>query len=264
MPDLNEKDLLTFAEDVMARAGEIALKYFRTELEVMDKAGGASFDPVTRADREVETYIRGRIRESYPDHAIIGEEYGAEQIDAANTWLIDPIDGTRGYVAGTPMWGILLGLISGDCCTAGFMRQPLLDETYIGSAAGAFILDAGGRRPLHTRKTDKPREAILCCTHINMFQDGDQRECFDRVLRACRFSRFGTDCYGYALLARGLVDMIVEADLEPYDIVPLVPVVEAAGGVITDWQGKPPLGGGAVAASANVKLHEQLLALLNK
>lgn len=257
------RELAAFAEDVILKAGDVALRYFRADLEMENKADNGSYDPVTRADREVEAYIRTRIHEQFPDHDIIGEEYGEERRSADNVWIIDPIDGTRGFVAGTPMWGMLLGLMTADRCEVGLMRQPLLDETYVGSEVGAFVIDGKGRRPLHTRATSKAEEGILCCTHINMFKTDDQWERFRRVLSACRFSRFGTDCYAYGLLARGLVDMIVEADLETYDIVPLIPLVEAAGGVISDWHGGSALNGGAVVAAANAELHEQILEILN-
>jgi myo-inositol-1(or 4)-monophosphatase len=261
--ELNADELADFAVDVMARAGDIALRYFRTDLEVENKAKKRDYDPVTLADREIEDFIRGRLRERFPGHAIIGEEYGNEGAGAALTWLIDPIDGTRGFLCGTPMWGILLGLMEGERCRAGFVRQPFVGETYVGCDGSGFVLEPGGKRvALGTRGTCRVNEAIVCCTHPNMFRTEAERRVFAAVESACRFSRFGTDCYGYCLLARGFVDLIVEADLEAYDIVPLIPIVEAAGGVVTAWNGGPAARGGAVIAAANADLHRAALAVI--
>jgi histidinol phosphatase-like enzyme (inositol monophosphatase family) len=257
------EEYVDFALAVLDRAGALALKHFRTALEVSDKGGKSGFDPVTAADREVEEFIRAAIRESWPEHGIIGEEYGAEAEHNATVWVIDPLDGTRGFLAGTPMWGILLGLVADGRCVAGFMRQPLVGETWFGSGSGAWLVNGAGRRRLETRSTRDIGEAILCCTHPGMFHNSVQRAAFDRVDAACRFSRFGTDCYGYCLLAGGFVDLVVEADLAAYDILPMIPIVEAAGGVITDWDGKPPLNGGSVVAAANAELHARALELLH-
>jgi len=252
-----------FATEVIDRAGAIALKYFRTDLEVINKAKKRNYDPVTRADREIEEYIRGRIRDAFPDHAIIGEEFGSQRGESPFAWMIDPIDGTKGFITGSPMWGVLLGLMEGDRCIAGLMRQPFLRETYVGSPAGAFVLGDDGRKPLKTRNAGAIAGAIVCCTHPNMFLTDETRRGFDRVAQACAFSRFGTDCYGYGLLARGFVDLVVESDLEAYDIMPLIPIVEGTGGVVTDWQGGPGSRGGSIVAAANRALHAQALDLLN-
>jgi len=257
------KDYIDFAVEAMAKAGDISLRYFRTELEVENKAKKRKYDPVTRADREVETFLRDCIRQRFPEHAIVGEEYGSTQGSSTRSWLIDPIDGTRGFLCGTPMWGILLGLMDGDRCVAGFVRQPFVDETYAGGGGNGFVLENGGRRlPLRTRGTSAIADAIVCCTHPNMFRTDSEREAFARVEAACRFTRFGTDCYGYCLLARGFVDLVIESDLEAYDIVPIIPIVEAAGGVVTDWKGGPAIRGGAVIAAANPALHRAALELL--
>jgi myo-inositol-1(or 4)-monophosphatase len=254
-----------FGTEVMSQAGDIALRYFRTELEVINKAKKRKYDPVTLADREVETFLRTRIHETWPDHGIVGEEYGEEEARQGDrAWLIDPIDGTRGFVSGTPMWGLLLGLTEGGRPLAGFMRQPYLGETYVGSPLGGKLLTAGGSVPLATSRTEDLKDAILCCTHPTMFRSEKDRAVFWEVEAATRFSRLGTDCYGYGLLARGFVDLIVEGDLERYDILPLVPIVEAAGGVVTDWEGNPPLSGGNVVAAANPKLHAAALEVIRR
>ena len=205
----NMNEYMDFAVDVMAKAGDISLKYFRTELEVENKAKKRKYDPVTRADREVEAFIRDRIRERFPGHAIVGEEYGNTAGSTTLSWLIDPIDGTRGFLCGTPMWGVLLGLMDADRCVAGFVRQPFVGETWAGSGGSGFVLERNGARTrLGTRDTRTVADAIVCCTHPNMFRNDAEREAFARMEESCRFTRFGTDCYGYCLLARGWVDLV--------------------------------------------------------
>ncbi len=258
------KTLLDFATGIVQESGDIALKYFRTNLDVTNKMIGGKFDPVTSADKEVEDYIRGKIKQHYPEHTVIGEEAGETTGSDSFLWLIDPIDGTRGFVAGSPMWGTLLGLMDGKQCVAGLMHQPFVGETFVGSEDGAFILNGDGRKSIHSSDKTQLSDAVLCCTHLSMFHSGKALDTFIKIGEACRFSRFGTDCYGYALLAHGFVDLIVEASLKPYDVMPLIPIVEAAGGVISDWEGGSAANGGNVVAAANPALHEQALKILSK
>lgn len=262
--DYSAGDYMEFAIDVIEQAGLIALRYFRAELEVTNKAKKRSYDPVTCADTKVEEYIRTRIRESFPDHGIAGEEFGADRGASPLKWLVDPIDGTRGFLSGSPMWGVLLGLIEGDRCIAGLMHQPFVGDLYASDGARTFHQRHGERRTIHARETQKIADAVLCCTHRDMFKNARERNAFEKVESACRYSRFGTDCYGCCLIAHGFTDLVVEGDLEPYDIVPLIPIVEGAGGVITDWKGGPALGGGTIVAAATRALHEQALELLNR
>lgn len=256
--------LVDFATNVIQESGDIALKYFRTNLDISNKQIGGKFDPVTLADNEIEEFIRGKILESYSGHTVIGEEAGETTGTEPFKWLIDPIDGTRGFVAGSPMWGTLLGLMEDDDCVIGLMNQPFVRETYIGSQEGAFILNEKGKTQIHTSKKDQLSDAVLCCTHLSMYHSGKALDSFVRTAEICRFSRFGTDCYGYALLAHGFVDLVVEAALKPYDVMPLIPIVEAAGGVITNWQGGSVSSGGNVVAAANAELHEQALKILSR
>lgn len=254
------QELLDFAVRIAEDAGRIALRYFRTPLDVTSKSE-SEFDPVTRADRETEARLRQLIAESYPDHGIIGEEHGVTK-GGRMKWIIDPIDGTRGFVSGSPLWGMLVGLMDGEEPLLGVIHNPYLRETYYGSEAGAFYRTAGAARAIHARATASLAEAVLYCTHPAMFGDEASRRAFERVDAACRFSRFGGDCYGYALLASGYVDLVVEDSLEPYDVIPLIPLVRAAGGVISDWDGGPPLHGGRVVAAGSPALHEEALQLL--
>jgi len=253
-------ELLDFAVRIAEEAGRISLKYFRAPLAVSSKSD-SSFDPVTRADRETEARLRQLITASFPEHGIVGEEHGITE-GGRMRWIIDPIDGTRGFISGSPMWGMLLGLMDGDEPVLGVIHNPFLRETFYGSEAGAYYRSHEGERAMHTRTRESLSEAVLYCTHPAMFNDERSRAAFERVDAACQFSRFGSDCYGYALLAAGYADLVVEDSLEPYDVIPLIPVVRAAGGVISGWDGGSPLQGGRIIAAGNPALHEQALKLL--
>ena len=255
---------LLFLEELIEQAGEVPLKYFRGNLAVTDKhRKGDAFDPVTRADRETEEFIRQRIAEEYPDHSIIGEEFGAKSGSGPYTWLIDPIDGTRGYISGTPMWGVLIGLKRDGECLVGALRQPYTGETWIGDGKEAYFIRQQERSRISVREHTGLDKAIVCCTHPAMYPTDESRQKFMGVVARCRFSRFGTECLGYGMLASGYVDLVVEGGLSAYDIMPLIPIVEGAGGIITDWQGKPALDGGMIVAAASEKLHAEALELLN-
>lgn len=257
------REFAEFAVATAEEAGRIALQYFRTDVAITNKATKRAFDPVTRADREVEACIRTRIRERFPSHRIVGEEYGTEGDTAAPAWLIDPIDGTRTFISGSPMWGVLLGLMDGSRPMAGLMHQPFVGETFVGARGdGAYLVRDGHWQRIAVRGTEILADATVACTHPTMFRTAPELEAFRRVESACRLSRYGTECYGYCLLAAGFVDIIIEADLEPYDIVPLIPVVEGAGGVVSNWRGEPAIAGGGVVASATPALHTQVLDLL--
>ncbi len=257
-------DYMYFLEELIEQAGEVSLRYFRTELAVTDKRQkGKAFDPVTRADRETEKFIRERITAVYPGHAIIGEEFAPKQGAASFTWLIDPIDGTRGFISGTPMWGVLIGLKRADECLVGAMRQPYTGETWIGGGNTAYFIRQHQRTRITVREHTHLDEAIVCCTHPAMYPTDEAREKFMGVIARCRFSRYGTECLGYGMLASGYVDLVIEGGLSPYDIMPLIPIVEGAGGIITDWQGNTAQNGGLIVAASGKKLHAEALALLS-
>ncbi len=258
-----QQQMLAFAIKIAIASGRIARKYFRTSVQV-DNKSSERFDPVTEADREIELYLRRQIQKQYPDHGITGEEQGVLE-GGAYTWIIDPIDGTRGFIAGTPMWGTLLGLLKAGRPVLGVMHQPFVRETFYADRHSAWHKQGNAIQQLHARNTRTLTDAILCCTHPNLFKSAADRSAFQRLEKACRYSRYGTDCYGYTLLAAGHVDLVVEADLQAYDILPLIPLIESAGGVVTDWEGKPALQGGKVVAAANRSLHKiALVHLKNK
>jgi myo-inositol-1(or 4)-monophosphatase len=210
----------------------------------------------------VEALIRRGLAEIWPDSPIQGEEDGFTPGDSEWSWIIDPIDGTRAFISGVPAWGILLGLLKAGRPVGGIMRQPYLEETFLGSPSGAWLVRGGARVPLRASARESIGEAILYSTQPRMFADPAEQAGFDRVSAAARMTRFGGDCYSYCLLAHGCVDLVIEGGLQAYDIVPLVPIIEASGGVVSGLDGKPPLGGGTVIAAANPGLHAQALALM--
>ena len=265
MQDSDKTRYLNFAIKVVEAAGPIALKYFRRDTRVADKGAGGAFDPVTAADREIEASMRQRITECYPDHTIIGEELGGAAIGENGDrpcWVIDPIDGTRAFISGMPAWGIMLGMAEAGEPEIGVVHQPLLGETFAGDGNKCILRGASGETSIRTRSQCEPQQAILYCTHPSMFSAADLAA-FERVSKQCLMSRFGGDCYSYCLLALGRIDLVIEADLQPYDILPLVPIIEGAGGIVTDWSGQTPSKGGRVVAAGDCKLHAWALSELD-
>ena len=254
--------MLDFAVDILEEAGAIALHHFRSDLDISNKAGGNAFDPVTEADRAIERQLRDRIEARYPGHGILGEEYGRRAGTEPLEWIIDPIDGTRAFVAGLPTWGMLLGLSEDGAPRLGAMHQPFLGETFFGDGSTAELKDRRGTHGLRARTGAGIEQAIVCSTDPDMFAGEYEHQAFARVEARCRLRRYGTDCYAYCMLAAGIVDAVVETLMQPYDIVPLIPIVEGAGGVVTDWDGGSAAQGGRLVAAATGALHEQILGLL--
>jgi histidinol phosphatase-like enzyme (inositol monophosphatase family) len=221
----------------------------------------AGFDPVTEADREAEQALRQLIRAEYPGHGIIGEEFGPENTGSPFLWVVDPIDGTRSFIAGIPLWGTLVGLTAQGRAVAGMMAQPFTRELFYASAGQAWYEAPGQTRRLATSGRTALPEATLCTTTPSMFS-GAGRAAYDRVEKSVRMARYGTDCYAYAMLAAGHVDLVVETGLQPYDIIALIPIIEAAGGAVTDWGGKRAERGGDIVAAATEELHAAALAVL--
>ncbi|MDK1024989.1 MAG: histidinol-phosphatase [Gammaproteobacteria bacterium] len=255
---------VTFCRSLLDDAGAVALKYFRTPVSVINKQEGSGFDPVTQADREVELLIRARIEAKFPDHGISGEEFSAVNADSTTSWIIDPIDGTRSFMSGMTGWGILLGLLEDGHPTIGFMCQPYLDEMWIGIPDSAQMIHKGENHQLQTSKTTALSDSVLYCTHPEMFVSKRNLANYENLADQVKLMRYGGDCYAYCLLAMGLIDIVVEDCLQPYDILPLVPIVEAAGGVVTDIHGNPPSKGGLVITAANKALHEQVISFMRR
>lgn len=246
------------AEALAAAARPIAKQYFRQKLAVEHKADDS---PVTVADRSIEAAMRSILTERHPDHAIFGEEHGAERLGARFTWVIDPIDGTKSFVTGLPLFGTLVALLENGVPRLGLIDMPVLSETWIGEAGQPTRFNNALCRA--SGCTD-PAEAVLYATSPDMFE-GASRVGFERVSQAVRLRRFGGDCYAYGLLAAGHVDLVIEVGLQPYDYLPLVAVIEGAGGVVTDWAGQP-LGlasDGRVVAAASPVLHQWALRTIN-
>lgn len=243
----------------MVGAGHIAMRWFRMPVPFENKGGPAGFDPVTDADRMTESYLRQELARLFPDTEIVGEEAGASGPSGRVTWMIDPIDGTKAYLSGLPLWGVLLGLMVDGRPVAGWCRQPYLDETFGAAGDNGWVDQAGGRRSLATSGTTDLTDASMYSTHPGMFVRPWEQIAFERLAGQARVQRFGGDCYLYCLLALGHIDLVVEASLQPYDIIPLIPIVQAAGGVVTGPDGQAPTSGGFVIAAATKELHDQAL-----
>jgi histidinol phosphatase-like enzyme (inositol monophosphatase family) len=252
---------LSLLRQIASVAAEQTLPRFRT-LSLIDNKFSTGFDPVTEADREAEKAIRRLINTHLPDHGILGEEFGGENLDRSHVWVIDPIDGTRAFISGIPVWGTLAGLtVEGDA-VAGLMSQPFTNELFMCDGEASWYEGPGGNRRLETRKTRELADATLFTTTPAMFKD-NKRSAYDRVEQHVRLARYGTDCYAYAMLAAGFVDLVIETGLHPYDIVALVPIIEKAGGVISTWDGGPAERAGDIVAAATPELHAKALELLN-
>lgn len=259
-------DFGAFVHGLAEASGAAILPFFRTALQPQDKSGGAEFDPVTEADRAAELVIRRLIGESFPAHGIVGEEFGSLQADAEYVWVIDPIDGTKSFISGLPVWGTLIGLLHRGRPCYGMMHQPFTGEKFAGDGKASHWTSRGqakgkDSRRLYTRQCPNLASATLMTTSPRLIPE-DRREAYSRVEAGCRLVRYGGDCYAYCMLAAGHVDLVVEAGLQPYDIVALIPIIEGAGGVITTWDGGDPSKGGAIVAAGDRRVHEAALVAL--
>lgn len=260
MDDEQASALWLVAEAMADRAREETLRYFRTGgLETQSKSD--AFDPVTIADRAAEAAMREVIAEHRPEDGILGEEYGVVPGTSGYTWVLDPIDGTRGYISGTPIWGVLISLADENGPMLGLIDQPYIGERFMGGLGRSEIVGPTGRRALGVRATTALSEATLFTTFPEIGTE-DEAGAFRRVADRVKLVRYGCDCYAYALLAAGQIDLVIEAGLQAYDVQAPIAVIEAAGGVVTDWQGGPVHEGGQVLAAATRELHAAALELL--
>ena len=241
-------------------AGAVVRRYFRTPVAVEDKA---DLSPVTIADREAEAAMRRLINAAAPEHGILGEEYGPERTGAEWVWVLDPIDGTKAFITGKPSFGTLIALLHQGRPVLGVIDQAILGERWIGVAGRPTTLNG---RAVRVRPCPELRLAALYATAPEMFC-GDDAAAFEDLRRRVKLPRYGADCYAYGLLAAGFVDLVVEASLQPYDYLPLVPVIEGAGGITSDWQGRPlgldNGGGGRAIAAGDARMHRAALTILN-
>ncbi len=264
---LDDRALIEFTA-FAARLAEIAglaiLPYFRAPLDIQNKAAGAGgYDPVTIADRDAETAIRDEISRVYPGHGIIGEEHGVKPSRDGLTWIIDPIDGTRAFVIGQLHWGVLIALSDGNRPLMGLMHQPFTGETFTGSRRGSEWRRGIDRRALRTRRCARIEDAAVCATDPAMFKSGAERDAFRGLAARSRMRRYGGDCYSYCLLAAGLIDLVVEAGLQPYDIQPVIPIIEGAGGIVSSWSGGNAAMGGQILAAGDARAHRLALEILS-
>lgn len=254
-------DFSSFVDQLATSSGQAILPFFRTVLAAEDKSAGGVFDPVTEADRAGEVAMRRMIGEAFPAHGVVGEEFGAEREDAEFVWVLDPIDGTRAFMSGLPLWGTLIGLTRNGAPAYGMMHQPFIGERFYGDGGSAGYRGPHGDRPLMTRRCASLADATLSTTSPRLFDEA-ARAGFERVEGAVKLTRFGYDCYAYCMVAAGHIDVVVETGLKPYDIVALVPIIEGAGGIVTTWDGGSAAGGGSIVASGDKRLHEEVLATL--
>ncbi|MFK8250047.1 histidinol-phosphatase [Ancylobacter terrae] len=254
-------DFEAFVHELANVSGQAILPFFRTAIGVEDKSRGASFDPVTAADRAAEQAMRALIRRTFPEHGITGEEFEDDRPDAEFVWTLDPIDGTKSFIAGMPAWGTLIGLSrSGEPCY-GMMHQPFIRERFYGDGGSARYRGPAGERRLAVRPCPALDQALMVTTSPLLMNDHDRAR-FVEVERKVRLSRYGGDCYAYCMVAAGHVDLVIETNLHDHDILPLIPVIEGAGGIVTDWEGKRPLEGGRVVVAGDPRVHAAALAVL--
>lgn len=252
---------LDVAQKMADAARAAILPLFRQANLETDNKDKTGYDPVTAADRAAEQAMREILARDRPDDGIWGEEFGRAEGPSGRLWVLDPIDGTRGFVAGTPTWGVLIALTEGAGPTLGVIDQPYIGERFVGSATQAFMTGPLGARQLGVRPTTELSEAIIFTTFPEV---GTAQDCegFHRVARTCKLTRYGLDCYAYALLAAGQIDLVIEAGLSAYDILAPIAVIQAAGGIVTNWEGGPAHEGGHALAAATPELHAKALALL--
>jgi histidinol phosphatase-like enzyme (inositol monophosphatase family) len=256
-------DLERFLVELNVASAASILPLFRADHGLEDKGGAKGFDPVTEADRGAEAAIRKLIAERHPEHGVLGEEYGADRADAEFVWVLDPVDGTRAFISGLPLWTTLIGLRHQGRPVLGSIGQPFLGELYIGHAGAARLMARGGETPLQVRRCPDLRQATIATTDPEGCFSGAELGAWRQVRAAARLARLGCDAYAFAMVALGRLDLVVEAGLKAWDIEAAIPVIAGAGGLVTDWRGEP-IGsdGGQIAVAGDRRcLDEALVAL---
>ncbi len=256
-------DFAAFVDELAAVSGETIRPFFRSALSVENKSRSGGFDPVTAADRAAETAMRALIKKTFPAHGVIGEEFPPEQADAEYVWILDPIDGTKSFICGLPIWGTLIALTRHGEPIYGMMHQPFTREQFSGDGAGTCYRGPAGNRTLHVRACTALADAVMLTTSPLLMSEADRR-LFSRVEQTVRLSRYGGDCYAYCVLAAGHVDLIIETELKPHDVLALIPIIEGAGGVMTTWENGRPHNGGRIIAAGDRRVHAQAMQMLNR
>ena len=256
-------DFAAFVDELATVSGETIRPFFRSALGVENKSHTGGFDPVTQADRAAEAAMRALIKRTFPEHGVVGEEFGADRPDAEYVWVLDPIDGTKSFICGLPAWGTLIALTRGGVPIYGMMHQPFTREHFSGDGRGARYRGPAGDRALRVRPCATLGDAIMLTTSPLLMNEAD-RQAFRRVEREVRLSRYGGDCYAYCVLAAGHVDLLIETELKPHDVLALIPIIEGAGGIITTWDNGRPHNGGRIIAAGDKRVHKHAMALLNE
>jgi histidinol-phosphatase len=261
MADAGPESFLPFAERLADASAEVIRRYFRVSAAELKQESKSDDSPVTIADRSAEEVMRALIEKTYPDHGIFGEEFGFVRTDAEYAWVLDPIDGTRAFVTGMPIFGTLIALMRNGRPILGIINQPILDERWVGMTGHGSTFNG---RPIATSGVARLADAAQYSTDPDMFKTPEERAKVDAVLAEVKSRRYGGDCYATAMLAMGFVDLVIEASLKIYDFMALVPVVEGAGGVMTDWNGNPlrPDSEGRTVAAASAACHAAAVAYL--
>ena len=253
-----------FFLELAAAAAAETMPRFRMNGSIDDKGmvgGIKAYDPVTEGDRACEKALRALIEAKYPDHGILGEEFGAMGTDRRFVWVIDPIDGTRAYITGIPVWGTLVGLMDNGIATSGFMAQPFTGELFYALGGESFRRHGESEVRNQVSSVTDIAQATLFTTTPHLFR-GEPRARYDAIEQQVKLFRYGCDCYAYCMLAAGFIDLVIETALQPYDIVALVPIIEAAGGIVTNWDGSRPEAGGNIIAAATPELHKAAMAAM--
>ncbi|HEX2529386.1 MAG TPA: inositol monophosphatase family protein [Geminicoccus sp.] len=251
------QELLAFGHRLADAAAEVQRHWFRAELTIESKLDES---PVTIADRQAELRMRELIEAQYPGHGILGEEYGQQDLGAEFVWVLDPIDGTKSFICGRPQFGTLIGLLHRGQPLLGLIDQSILRERWVGVSGSPAMFNG---RTIRTRPCPGLERAVLASYSRRMFAPGPEREAFDALEAKVYLSQFNTDCYGYGLLAAGFVDLVVEQGLQPYDYLPILPILAGAGAIVSDWKGRPVgLGSaGRVIVAGDPRVHAEALAM---
>src|SRR3974390_810125 len=250
-------DFSSFVDQLAGVSGDTILPFFRTALAIANKKPRVSA-PVPAADRAAEQAMRALIRKSFPGHGVIGEEYSAERTDAEYIWVLDPIDGTKSFIAGMVAWGTLIGLMRFGEPVFGMMHQPFTRERFSGDGGAARYRGPGGARDLHVRDCEGLSDALMFTTSPLLMNKTD-RAVFTHVEDKVKLSRYGGDCYAYCMLAAGQIDLIIETEIKPHDIVPLIPIIVGAGGIVTAWENGPAQSGGRIVVAGDKRVAEGAL-----
>ncbi len=255
-------EMIAVAHKLADASGAVIRPYFRQRIDVAHKPGVHAFDPVTEADKGGERAIREVLAKLRPDDGILGEEYGEQAGSSGWRWVLDPVDGTRAFITGRHEWGSLIALEKDGVPVLGILDQPVLGERFLGVNGASVLLQAGRSTPLQVRPCGDLKDAVLCVTDPYSYFSREQQAAFQRVAGAARLTRYSGDCYLFAALALGFVDVIIEAGFHAWDIAALVPLVEGAGGIVTSWDGGSPLDGKTILAAGDKRVHEAAMALL--